>query len=78
MGGQAEDHEQHTSEVEEGTDGSTGAGAPVIQPALIYTKLGDVAEVGERVVGAVDGFRVPNVFFRKGAREQSYMYSLGV
>lgn len=73
VGGEAGNHEG-TPEVEE----VAGAGVPVIRPALVYNKQGDVVEVPEKVVQAVDGFRVPDGFVRKGAREQSYMYSLGV
>ena len=51
---------------------------PVIKPALIYTKQGEVVEVDQKIVEAVDGFSVPDGFVRKGSREQSYMYSLGV
>ncbi|CAN0260684.1 unnamed protein product [Pylaiella littoralis] len=62
----------------EGTPEVAGASVPVIRPALVYNKQGDVVEVLETVVQAVDAFRVPDDFVRKGAREQSYMYSLGV
>lgn len=53
-------------------------GAPVVSPALVYTKQGNVVEVGENIVAAVDTFHTPDGFVRKGSREQSYMYSLGV
>ena len=76
VGGEGENHED-TPEVEV-VDGSKGEGVPVIKPALIYTKQGEVVEVDQNIVEAVDGFRVPDGFVRKGSREQSYMYSLGV
>ena len=76
VGGEGENHED-TPEVEV-VDGSKGEGVPVIKPALIYTKQGEVVEVDQKIVEAVDGFRVPDGFVRKGSREQSYMYSLGV
>ena len=77
VGGEAENAEG-TREVEVVDDGSTGGGVPVVKPALLYTKQGDVVEAAEKVEEAVDRFRVPDGFVRKGAREDSYMYSLGV
>ena len=76
VGGEGENHED-TPEVKV-VDGSKGEGVPVIKPALIYTKQGEVVEVDQKIVEAVDGFRVSDGFVRKGSREQSYMYSLGV
>ena len=79
VGDEAENHaDENTREVEKVVDRSDGEGVPVIKPALVYTKEGDIVEVAETVVEAVDGFRVPDGFVRKGAREDSYMYSLGV
>ena len=79
VGDEAENHaDENTREVEEVVDRSDGEGVPVIKPALVYTKEGDIVEVAETVVEAVDGFRVPDGFVSKGAREDSYMYSLGV
>ena len=64
VGGEGENHED-TSEVEV-IDRSKGEGVPVIKPALIYTKQGEVVEVDQKIVEAVDGFRVPDDFVRKG------------
>ena len=73
VGGEGENHED-TPEVEV-VDGSKSEGVPVIKPVLIYTNQGEVVEVNEKIVEAVDGFHVPDGFVRKGSREQSYMYS---
>lgn len=75
-GGEGENKDD-TSQV---VDGSSGEGSPVIKPALIYDKnSGEVwGDLDEKVVEAVDKFCVPAGFVRKGSRDQSYMYSLGV
>ena len=52
VGGEGENHED-TPEVEV-VDGSKGEGVPVIKPALIYTKQGEVVEVDQKIVEAVD------------------------
>ena len=72
VGGEGENHE-YTPEVEV-VEGSKGEGVPVIKPELIYTKQGEVVDVDQKIVEAVDGFRVPDGFARKSSREQSYMY----
>ena len=60
-------------------EGGRGEGVPVIKPALVYsTTSGQVIEVSESIFEAVDKFEVPHGFVRKGTREQSYMYSVGV
>ena len=60
-------------------EGGRGDGVRVIKPALVYrTNTNEVVEVDQRVIEAVDAFRVPDGFVRSGNREQSYMYSLGV
>lgn len=58
--------------------GGSGVSVPVVTPALVYTKGGDVVDVDQRVVKAVDRFKAPDGFVRKGSREQSFMYSVGV
>lgn len=75
-GCEGDDHED-TQDVEV-IEGGERKSVAVIQPAIVYTKKGDVVEVEQKVVEAVDGFRVPDGFVRKGSREQSFMYSLGV
>ena len=45
---------------------------PVIKPALIYTKQGEVVEVDQKIVEAVDGFRVPDGFVRKGYPTENF------
>eukprot|EP00903_Cladosiphon_okamuranus_P010518 g9948.t1 len=71
-----------TSDVEAvgGGGGATTASedAPAIEPALVYNKQGEVVELEADVVEAVDGFKVPAGYVRKGARDGSFMYSLGV
>eukprot|EP00752_Nemacystus_decipiens_P010971 g9750.t1 len=57
--------------------GGTAHDAPVIDPALVYNRQGEVVEVDADVVKAVDGFAVPDGYVRKGARDGSFMYSLG-
>ena len=59
-------------------EGSQGRGVPVIKPALVYTKKGEVVEVDQKVLDDVDRFCPPVGFVRKGSREDSSMYSLGV
>lgn len=76
--GTPEEHED-SRDVEVVEGGGKGGGVPVIiEPALVYTKKGEVVEVDQNIVGAVDLFRAPDGFVRKGRREQSFMYSLGV
>lgn len=71
-----------TSNVEAAGDGGGTAAAedaPVIeQPALVYNKQGQVVELEADVVKAVGGFKAPDGYVRKGARDGSFMYSLGV
>lgn len=59
-------------------EGGKGKSVPIIQPAVVFTKLGDVFEVEQKIADAVDEFIVPAGCRRKGSREQSFMYSLGV
>ena len=51
---------------------------PVIKPAPIYNKKGEEHDLDSVVVNAVDNFKVPDGYVRKGAREGSIMNSLGV
>ncbi len=52
---------------------------PVILPAPVYNSLtGDVHELPEETIKAVDGFPVPAGFRRERTREASFMYSIGV
>ena len=52
---------------------------PVILPAPVYNSLtGDVYVLPVETIKAVDGFPVPAGFRREGAREASFMYSIGV
>lgn len=64
-------------EVVGGGEGTEDA-PPVIEPALVYNKQGEVVELEADVVEAVDSFKVPDGYVRKGARDGSFMYSLGV
>lgn len=75
--------ERGTSDVEAagpslGGDRGGAEDAPVIEPALVYNKEGGVVELEADIIKAVDSFRVPDGFVRKGARDGSFMYSLGV
>lgn len=67
-----------TDGVEVVNDGGSPEDVPVVEPALVYNKQGEVHELEENVVKAVDGFKVPDGYARKGARDGSFMYSLGV
>ena len=58
--------------------GDSAGGVPVILPAPVYNKKGEVVEVDRGVVDAVDRFHAPADFVRKGSRDKSFMYSLGV
>jgi len=58
--------------------GGSGGGVPVIKPAPVYNKEGVVVEVTQDIVDAVDKFTPPAGFVRKGSRDKSYMYSVGV
>ncbi|CAB1105955.1 unnamed protein product [Ectocarpus sp. CCAP 1310/34] len=58
--------------------GGSGADVPVITAAAVYNKDGEPHAVNTAVVKAVDDFKVPEGYVRKGSREKSYMYSLGV
>ena len=52
---------------------------PAILPAPVYNSItGDVYELPAETIKAVDGFPVPAGFRREGAREASFMYSIGV
>ena len=75
-GGAGERHEG-SHEVEVVAEGS-GGGVPVIKPAPVYNKKGEVMEVAQDVVDAVDRFTAPAGFVRKGSRDKSCMYSVGV
>ena len=75
--GAGEEHEEHSHEVEV-VEGGSGAGIPVIKPALVYNKQGGVVEVTQDIVDAVDKFTPPTGFVKKGSRDKSYMYSVGV
>ena len=50
----------------------------VIKPAPAYNKQGRVVEATQDIVDAVDKFTPPTGFVRKGSRDKSYMYSVGV
>ena len=51
----------------------------MILRAPVYNSLtGDVYELAAEVIKAVDGVSVPAGFRREGAREASFMYSIGV
>ena len=52
-------------------------GMPVIEPAAFY-RNGEVVDVDCTIVNTVDSFEVPAGHVRKGARERSFMYSVGV
>lgn len=67
-----------SGEVEVIGNGGSTEDAPVIEPALVYNKQGEVVELEADVVKAVDGFKMPDGYVRKGARHGSFMYSLGV
>ena len=69
---------QQGSHEEEVVEGGSGAGVPVIKPAPVYNKEGVVVEVTQDIVDAVDKFTPPAGFVRKGSRDKSYMYSVGV
>lgn len=71
LGGEAGNHDA-THEVEEVASG----GVPVIQPALVYSEQGGSVELDDKVVGAVDGFRVPVGFSRKDSRGRLYIESV--
>ena len=58
--------------------GDSAGGVPVILPAPVYNKKEEVVEVDRGVVDAVDRFRAPADFVRKGSRDKSFMYSLVV
>ena len=47
--------------------GGSGGGAPVIKPAPVYNKKGEVVEVAQDVVDAVDRFTAPAAFVKKCA-----------
>ena len=52
---------------------------PVISPAPVFnSRTGDVYEVPAETIKTVDAFTVPAGFRRVGARELSFMYSIGV
>ena len=52
---------------------------PVVLPAPVYNSLaGDVIELPAEKIKAVDGFPVSAGFRREGAREASFMCSIGV
>ena len=58
-----------------------GKTVAVITPKLVYKILGDtqqVYDVPAETAKAVDDFVVPRGYRREGAREASFMYSLGV
>ena len=69
---------QQGSHEEEVVEGGSGSGVPVNKPAPVYNKEGVVVEVTQDVVDAVDKFTPPAGFVRKGSRDKSYMYSVGV
>ena len=54
-----------------------GKAVPVISPALVYDTKGEVWALPADIK-AVDDFGVPNGYWRRGCRERSFMYSLGV
>ena len=52
---------------------------PVILPAPAYNSLtGDVYELPGEAIKVADAFPVPAGFWMEGAREVSFMYSIGV
>lgn len=55
-----------------------GKNAPVIKPALVYDSKGKVVDLSPETIKAVDDFVVPHGYRREGAREWSFMYSLGI
>lgn len=59
-------------------EGGGNGGVPAIRTTLVYNKQGEVHELGTDVVQAVDDFKVPSGYTRKGSPESSFMYSLGV
>ena len=64
-------------EVQEGSHqvevvaGGSGGGVPVIKPAPVYNKKGEVVEVAQDVVDAVDRFAAPAGFVKKCASTQT-------
>ncbi|CAM9505990.1 unnamed protein product [Ectocarpus sp. 8 AP-2014] len=64
--------------VEQAVVGGGDAGVPETRQAPVYNKKGEVQEVDAAVVKAVDDFQVPHGHVRKGDRERSFMYRLGV
>ncbi|CAB1108164.1 unnamed protein product [Ectocarpus sp. CCAP 1310/34] len=57
---------------------SGGEGVPVKHPADVYTSAGHKAQIAAATVAAVDNFQAPSGFVKKGCRQDSFMYSLGV
>ena len=47
--------------------GGNGGGVPVIKPVPVYNKNGEVVEVAQDVVDAVDRFTAPAGFVKKCA-----------
>ena len=71
------EHEEDSHEGEI-VEGGSGAGVPVTKPASVYNKQGGVVEMTQDIVDAVDKFTPPTDFVRKGSRDKSYTYSVGV
>ena len=51
--------------------GGSGGGVPVIKPAPVYNKKGEVVEVAQDVVDAVDRFTAPAGFVKKCASTET-------
>ena len=51
--------------------GGSGGGVPVINPAPVYNTKGEVVEVAQDVVDAVDRFKAPAGFVKKCASTET-------
>ena len=51
--------------------GGSGGGVPVIKPPPVYNKKGEVVEVAQDVVDAVDRFTAPAGFVKKCASTET-------
>ena len=51
--------------------GGSGGGVPVIKPAPVYNKKGEVVEVAQDIVDAVDRFTAPAGFVKRCASTQT-------
>ena len=54
--------------------GGSGGGVPVIKPPPVYNKKGEVVEVAQDVVDAVDRFTAPAGFVKKCASTETRGY----